>query len=165
MAESIKGLKGQRLDGTGLNIAIVRTRWNAKIIDSLVEGCRKELALCGVAEDCITEQYVPGAYELPYAASRMILSMQPKIDAVICIGCLIKGSTMHFEYICEAVTQGIMRLNLETGIPVIFGVLACLTELQAEERAGLVEGGHNHGIDWAQGAVEMGLLKRNTSPK
>ncbi|KAK3825069.1 MAG: putative 6,7-dimethyl-8-ribityllumazine synthase [Benniella sp.] len=82
-------------------------------------------------------------------------------DAVICIGVLIKGSTMHFEYICEAVTQGIMRVGLDSGVPVIFGVLTCLNEEQALNRAGMDEAGqgHNHGLDWGSGAVEMALLK------
>lgn len=85
-------------------------------------------------------------------------------DAVICIGVLIKGSTMHFEYICEAVSQGIMRVGLDSGVPVIFGVLTCLNEEQALSRAGLDKAGkgHNHGIDWGSGAVEMALLKNRT---
>jgi len=81
-------------------------------------------------------------------------------DAVIAIGVLIKGSTMHFEYISDAVTHGLMKVQLDTGVPVIFGVLTALTEEQALERAGLGPGenqGHNHGIDWASAAVEMGV--------
>jgi 6,7-dimethyl-8-ribityllumazine synthase len=80
-------------------------------------------------------------------------------DAVIAIGVLIKGSTMHFEYICDAVTHGLMKVQLESGVPVIFGVLTALTEEQALERAGLGSGenkGHNHGLDWGSAAVEMG---------
>jgi 6,7-dimethyl-8-ribityllumazine synthase len=80
-------------------------------------------------------------------------------DAVIAIGTLIKGSTMHFEYICEAVSQGLMRVQLDTGVPVIFGVLTVLEDIQALERAGIAPGenkGHNHGEDWGSAAVEMG---------
>jgi 6,7-dimethyl-8-ribityllumazine synthase len=80
-------------------------------------------------------------------------------DAVICVGVLIKGSTMHFEYICEAVTQGIMRVGLDSNIPVIFGVLTCLNDEQAQSRAGLIPNGHNHGEDWGSAAVEMALVK------
>ncbi|KAI8584089.1 hypothetical protein K450DRAFT_218098 [Umbelopsis ramanniana AG] len=80
-------------------------------------------------------------------------------DAVICVGVLIKGSTMHFEYICEAVSQGIMRVGLDSNIPVIFGVLTCLNDEQAHNRAGLVPNGHNHGEDWGSAAVEMALVK------
>jgi 6,7-dimethyl-8-ribityllumazine synthase len=80
------------------------------------------------------------------------------VDAVICIGVLVKGETMHFEYIAEAVTQGIMRLNLDNEIPVMFGVLCVFEWEQALMRTGLLKGGHNHGEDWGQGAVEMALL-------
>lgn len=85
-------------------------------------------------------------------------SSQP-FDAVIAIGVLIKGSTMHFEYICDAVSHALMRLQMDSGVPVIFGVLTALSEDQALERAGIGRGdfkGHNHGEDWASAAVEMG---------
>lgn len=85
-------------------------------------------------------------------------------DAVIAIGVLIKGSTMHFEYISDAVTHGLMKVQLDSGIPVIFGVLTALTEEQALERAGLAAGedkGHNHGTDWASAAVEMGVSAKS----
>jgi 6,7-dimethyl-8-ribityllumazine synthase len=81
-------------------------------------------------------------------------------DAVIAIGVLIKGSTMHFEYICDSVSHGLMKVQLDTGVPVIFGVLTSLTEKQALERAGLEDGGHNHGEDWGLAAVEMGTQTR-----
>ncbi|KAK9322761.1 6,7-dimethyl-8-ribityllumazine synthase [Lipomyces orientalis] len=81
-------------------------------------------------------------------------------DAIIAIGCLIKGETMHFEYICEAVSASLMKIQLDLGIPVIFGVLACLTDAQALARAGVTEGGHNHGLDWGEAAVEMGAKSR-----
>lgn len=83
---------------------------------------------------------------------------QGPFDAVIAIGVLIKGATMHFEYISESVSQGLMRVQLDTGVPVIFGVLTALTDEQALERAGLGQGenkGHNHGEDWGEAAVEM----------
>ncbi|GAB5592073.1 lumazine synthase [Umbelopsis nana] len=83
-------------------------------------------------------------------------------DAVICVGVLIKGSTMHFEYICEATSQGIMRVGLDTNVPVIFGVLTCLDDEQAQNRAGMIQNGHNHGEDWGSAAVEMALIKNRT---
>ena len=89
---------------------------------------------------------------------------QEPFDAVIAIGVLIKGSTMHFEYICDSVSHALMRLQLDTGVPVIFGVLTALTEDQARERAGLGPGdnkGHNHGEDWGLAAVEMGSKTRS----
>ena len=83
-------------------------------------------------------------------------------DAVITLGCLIKGETMHFEYICEAVSRGIMALNTDAkrGVPVIFGVLAVLTDDQARARAGLIPGSHNHGTEWAATALKMAAFRR-----
>jgi len=87
---------------------------------------------------------------------------------MLCAGCLIKGDTQHFEYICEAVTQGIMRLNLDTGTPVLFGVLTVNTMLQAEQRAGLAKSSdgqvHNHGEEWAESAITQALFKRECKP-
>ncbi|PKS11836.1 hypothetical protein jhhlp_001130 [Lomentospora prolificans] len=81
-------------------------------------------------------------------------------DAIIAVGVLIKGETMHFEYIADSVSQGLMRVQLDTGVPVIFGVLTVLTDEQAQARAGLTKGGHNHGHDWGLAAVEMGAKRR-----
>jgi len=81
-------------------------------------------------------------------------------DAVIAIGVLIKGSTMHFEYISDSVSHALMKVQLDTGVPVIFGILTALTNEQALERAGLLERGHNHGEDWGLAAVEMGCHSR-----
>ena len=116
-ARNIKGLEPVRKDGSSLRIGIVRARWNDEVVSSLSGGCRKELIACGVKEENIIEWKVPGSYELPLGAKKMLDT--EKVDAVVCIGTLIKGETMHFEYICEAVTQGIMRLNLDYGKPVM----------------------------------------------
>ena len=97
----VKGLaKRAKPDGKGLRVAIIKTQWNEKIIDALVSGCEKELKALHVSNIEILE--VPGSYELPFACQKRIL--KGNIDAVIAIGCLIKGSTMHFEYICESVS-------------------------------------------------------------
>lgn len=135
-------------------VAIVHTEWNAAVIGALVAGAVSELKRHGVRDENIVITAVPGAFELPFGA-RAAMGSDPAPHAVICIGCLIKGATMHFEYISEAVCQGIMRLNTTANVPVIFGVLECLTELQAQERAGLAPGGHNHGIEWAASALKM----------
>jgi len=90
------------------------------------------------------------------AAEGIDLEMSSPFDAVIAIGVLIKGDTMHFEYIAEAVSTGLMRVGLDTGVPVIFGLLTVLTEGQAMARAGMVGGKHNHAVDWASAAVELG---------
>merc|ERR1719313_366534 len=110
---------------------------------------------CNVTD--ITVESVAGSYEVPCAAQLLLESK--KFDAVICIGCLVKGETMHFEYICEAVSQGVMRLNLDYKVPVIYGVLSVLTEQQAKDRAG-VGAGHNSGKDWGNTAVESALLRK-----
>ncbi|KAK9450002.1 6,7-dimethyl-8-ribityllumazine synthase [Limtongia smithiae] len=96
--------------------------------------------------------------ETPEAASGAP-STKP-LDAIIAIGCLIKGGTMHFEYICESVSTSLMRLQLDLGVPVIFGLLTCLTDEQALDRAGLTATGHNHGTDYGEAAVEMGFKAR-----
>ncbi|KAJ0410461.1 hypothetical protein P43SY_002793 [Pythium insidiosum] len=158
---ALAALSSRKTDGTGLRVAIVHAKWNEEVVSALVKGCRQELLKSGVRDEDIVVLEVSGSYELPYAASRVIASQ--KIDAVVCVGCLIKGGTMHFEYICEAVTQGIMRVQLDTGVPVLFGVLTVLTEEQAKDRAGLTANGHNHGVEWAQTAVEMARLREITS--
>lgn len=160
---AISSLSSRKVDGTGLRVAIVHSKWNVEVVSSLVAGCKAELRKNGVKESDIVVVEVSGAYELPYAANRVIHSQ--KIDAVVAIGCLIKGETMHFEYISEAVTQGIMRVQLDTNVPVLFGVLTVATEEQAKERAGLTSNGHNHGTEWAQTAIEMGRLLESTSKR
>ncbi|KAK4050226.1 lumazine synthase [Microbotryomycetes sp. JL201] len=178
----------QKYDGTDLRILIVHARWNEAIISPLVQGAIEAIQSHGVKRDNIVIETVPGSYELPMACSRMIAASQVQASAnatdlmgastlldpsstsaqsssnsgpfaaVIAIGVLIKGSTMHFEYISEAVTSGIMRVQLDTGVPVIYGVLNCLTEEQALQRAGVGREtkGHNHGQDWGNAAVELG---------
>ncbi|KAK4117048.1 Lumazine synthase [Canariomyces notabilis] len=96
---------------------------------------------------------------LPATTSTTTGSTEP-FDAIIAIGVLIKGETMHFEYIAESVSHGLMRLSLDTGVPVIFGVLTVLNDEQAKARAGLIEGSHNHGEDWGLAAVEMGVKRK-----
>ncbi|KAJ3177435.1 lumazine synthase [Geranomyces variabilis] len=159
MKDFEKGLvaRTEPADGKGLRILIVHTRWNAPIVNALVEGATAALRAAGVAE--ITTRDVPGCYELPLATASL-LAQQP-YDAAISIGVLIKGSTMHFEYIADAASHGLMRVGLDAKRPVIFGILTCLTEDQAKERAGIAgagDEGHNHGRDWGLAAVEMARL-------
>jgi len=94
------------------------------------------------------------------SASASSSSAQGPFDALIAIGVLIKGETMHFEYIADSVSQGLMRVGLDTGVPVIFGVLTVLDDEQAKARAGLTEKGHNHGEDWGLAAVEMAVKRK-----
>ncbi|MCJ1399677.1 hypothetical protein MMC11_002879 [Xylographa trunciseda] len=147
-----------RFDGTPLRIAIVHARWNTPIISALVSGCTDTLLSQGVLAHNIVTESVPGSYELPFAAQQV--QRFGHFDAVVAIGVLIKGETMHFEYIAEAVTQGLMRVQLDSGVPVVFGLLTVLTEEQALARAGVQGGGHNHGEDWGAAAVELGVKRR-----
>lgn len=153
-----KGVEFPKLKGDKLKIAIAVTRWNEHIMSSLLDGCKKALQDAGVKAKNITVVEVPGSYELPFAAKHLMQSKK-KYDAVVALGCLIKGETMHFEYIADAVAHGLMSLNVDDdiSIPVVFGVLCCLTEKQAIARS---TGKNNHGYGWGQTAVEMALLRK-----
>ncbi|KAJ3020101.1 UNVERIFIED_CONTAM: hypothetical protein HDU68_010345 [Siphonaria sp. JEL0065] len=151
-------------NGSGLKVLVVRTRWNTEIVDSLAAATIAKLQKLNVAATDIDVHYVSGAFELPFATNALLTKEKGRYDVAISIGVLIKGDTMHFEYIADASTQGLMRVGLDTGLPVIFGVLTCLTEEQALLRAGIggpdKKSGHNHGEDWGSAAVEMALLNK-----
>ena len=142
------------LDGSAIRIGIIRTRWNDVHVTNLVDGAKRALAECNVKEENIFETSVPGSFELPLAAK--FLALSGTVDAIITAGVLIKGDTMHFEYICDAVSKGIMNVGMQTNLPVVFGVLTCLDEAQVVKRS---SGDSNHGCDWGKTAVEMALLK------
>ena len=142
------------LDGSQMRIGIIRTRWNDEHVSNLVGGIKKALKDCKVDEDSIFETSVPGAFELPMAAR--FLALSGTVDAIVCCGVLIKGDTMHFEYISDAVAKGIMNIGLQTNTPCIFGVLTCMNEDQVKARS---SGDSNHGYDWGKTAVEMALLR------
>eukprot|EP00978_Attheya_sp_CCMP212_P028879 scaffold100935_cov46-Attheya_sp.AAC.1 len=142
------------LDGSEIRVGIIKTRWNKENVDNLVAGAKKALAECNVTDANVFETEVPGAYELPFAAR--LLALSGTVDAIICTGVLIKGETMHFEYICDAVSKGIMNIGLQTSVPCIFGVLTCLDEDQVISRS---TGDNNHGESWGMTAVEMALLR------
>ncbi len=134
-----------------LSVAVVVARFNAEITEGLLAGARETLRVAGVDESAITVVYVPGAFELPLAAQR--LAETGRYAAVVCLGCLIKGDTMHFEYIAEATAHGLMRVMLDSGVPVAFGVLTTLTDEQAEVRA--MPGEANKGAEAARAALDM----------
>jgi 6,7-dimethyl-8-ribityllumazine synthase len=135
--------------------AIVVSRFNEEVTGGLLAGARDALAEAGVEADDVSVFEVPGAFEIPLAAKYAAESGQ--FAAVICLGCLIKGDTMHFEYIADATSHGIMRVGLETRVPVAFGVLTTLTVQQAEQRAGA--GPDNKGREAALAALEMATLR------
>lgn len=128
-----------------MRIGIIRTRWNADSVGNLVSGIRSALKECKVDEENIFETSVPGSFELPLAAR--FLALSGTVDAIICAGVLIKGDTMHFEYIADAVAKGIMNIGIQTNTPVVFGVLTCLNEDQVRARS---SGNSNHGYDWGK---------------
>jgi 6,7-dimethyl-8-ribityllumazine synthase len=139
-----------------MKFAIVVSRFNEDITSGLLAGAREALAEAGVRGDDVAAFEVPGAFEIPLAAKYAAATGQ--FDAVICLGCLIKGDTMHFEYIAEAAAHGIMQVALETRIPIAFGVLTTLTEEQAVTRA--APGPENKGREAARAALEMASLLR-----
>jgi 6,7-dimethyl-8-ribityllumazine synthase len=134
--------------------AIVVSRFNEDITGRLRDGALATFGECGVAADRVTVATVPGAFELPLVAHRLAAS--GKYTAVLCLGAVIQGDTDHDKYINQAVAQGIMQAGLETGIPVLFGVLTCTTLQQAQDRAGGKVG--NKGSEAAMAAIEMANL-------
>ena len=144
------------LDGTGLRIAIVGARFNDHIVGALRDGARRGLKRLGVADTDIMEIWTPGAFELPLAAKAV--AETGKVDAVICLGTVIRGDTPHFDYVCGEAARGIQDVQLATGVPVMFGVLTVNTEQQALDRSG--PGTDNKGDEAAVGAVEMALLMK-----
>jgi 6,7-dimethyl-8-ribityllumazine synthase len=140
----------------GCRFAIVVSRFNPEITEGLLAGARDALSEADVRAEDVAVVRVPGAFELPLTAQR--LAESGRFDAVVCLGCLIKGDTMHFEYIAEAATRGIAEVTLATGVPVTFGVLTTLTDEQAAVRA--QAGAGNKGREAAQAAVEMATLLR-----
>jgi len=142
------------LDGSKVRVGIIRTRWNEEDVTSLVTATKKALTECNVTDENVFETEVPGSFELPFAAK--LLALSGTVDAIVCIGVLVKGDTMHFEYIADAVSKGIMNVGINTNVPVVFGVLTCLTDEQVKARN---TGDSNHGYDWGKTAVEMALLK------
>ena len=140
----------------GYRFAIIVSRFNEEITEGLLRGARAALEAAQVRGDDITLVRVPGAFEIPATARR--LAETGRFDAIVCLGCVIKGDTMHFEYIASAVSQGIMDAGMATGVPVTFGVLTTLTDEQAAMRS--VEGPENKGREAALAAVEMATLCR-----
>lgn len=142
------------LDGSGLRVAIIGARFNDHIVTNLRDGALRGLERLGVADSDVMEAWVPGAFELPLAAKA--LAQTGKVDAIICLGTVIKGDTPHFDYVCNEAARGIQDAQMSTGIPVMFGVLTVNTEQQAIDRSG--PGIDNKGDEAAVGAVEMALL-------
>ena len=140
----------------GFRFALIVSRFNERITTSLREAARAALSEAGAGETDIEEMDVPGAFELPQAAR--CAAETGRFDAVLCLGCVIRGATPHFEYISAAAAQGVMAAAGDTGVPIAFGVLTTDTEAQADERAG--PGADNKGREAAAAAIEMAQLFR-----
>lgn len=152
MATTIEG----KLIAKGLKFGIVLSRFNSFISDRLLEGAMDALRRSGAEEgDCWVVR-VPGAFEIPLATQKM--AKAKRFDAIICLGCVIRGATPHFDYIAAEVTKGIAHLTLENEVPISFGVLMTDTIEQAVERAGTKIG--NKGFDAAMSAIEMANLMK-----
>lgn len=145
------------LDGSDLRIAVVAARWNSQITVRLLDGVRRGLAAAGVPDEQVHLDWVPGAFELPFGAKAWALS--GKVDAVVCLGCVIRGETTHYEAVAGECAAGIQQAQLETGIPIAFGALTVENLDQALARSE-GPGGHNVGEDGAKVAVEMATLVR-----
>ncbi len=160
-AEQDKAGAPEGLDGTGLRIGVVQARWNAEIVARLAEGVRRGLADLGVDDDDVVEITVPGSFELPMGAR--ILATSGQVDAIICLGSVIRGETSHYELVSGESAAGIQDVQLSTGVPVAFGVL---TTEDAEQALARSEGpgGHNVGEDAAVVAVEMARLAEAHPP-
>ncbi|MFO7655564.1 MAG: 6,7-dimethyl-8-ribityllumazine synthase [Bacteroidales bacterium] len=160
MASSIKNLSEYNTAGVpsakGIKAGIVVSEWNHEITGALLEGTVNTLLRHGASEDDIAICHVPGSFELTSGAKMM--ADTGRYDGVICIGCVIKGDTPHFDYICQGVTQGITGLNLQYKIPFVFGVLTTNNLQQAKDRAGGIHG--NKGDEAAVTFIKMAALKK-----
>lgn len=136
-------------------VVIVKTEWNAPIINKLEAGAKRIFKEAGVTVKVLT---VPGAFEIPFAVKAYAESNEPKADAFIAFGTVIRGDTPHFDYVCKAITDGVLSLNLTLDMPVIFGVLTVENEQQALERVGGIHG--HKGEEAAVTAIKMIALKR-----
>jgi 6,7-dimethyl-8-ribityllumazine synthase len=149
-----RGVEG-KLDGRGKKFALVVSRFNSFITERLLDGALQALRQCGTTSSDMTIVHVPGAFEIPAAARQLAEARQ--YNAIICIGCLLRGDTLHYEVIANEVTRGVGQSAQETGVPHAFAVLTCDTLQQAIDRAGLKAG--NKGFEAALAAVEMASLR------
>src|SRR4030081_1420394 len=145
-----------KLDASGLRFAVVVSRFNNFITERLLGGSIEALGQSGAAKADIEVVEVPGAFELPLAAKKM--AAKGEYDALIAIGCVIRGETSHYDYVCSETARGLQLAQMDTGVPILFGVLTCENLEQAIDRAGPKAG--NKGFEAALAAIEMGHLSR-----
>ena len=143
------------VDASGLSLAIISTRWHEEITGALLDSAVRTARECGIHAPTVLR--TPGAVELPVVAQALAANH----DAVVCLGLVLRGGTPHFEYVCDAVTAGCLRVALDTGTPVGFGVLTCDTEQQARDRSGLPGAPEDKGREATLAALETALLLRD----
>jgi len=143
-------------DGAGLRIAVAVSKFNENVTRRLLQGALTALRKCGVAEESVDVAWAPGAYDLPVIAQT--LARTGRYDAVVCLGCVIRGETTHDRYVAYGATTGLIQVSLESSLPVTFGVLTTQTLEQAEDRSGGAHG--SKGEDAALAAVEMARVLR-----
>ena len=150
-------LEGKLVAPQGMKVGIIASRFNEIITNKLLGGAVDGLVRHGVEENNITAAWVPGAFEIPVIAEKMAASK--KYDAIICVGAVIRGSTTHYDYVCNEVSKGISQVSMKTGVPVLFGVITTENIEQAIERAGSKAG--NKGFEAMAGVIELLSLYEN----
>lgn len=163
MASALKNLStyddSNMPSAEGMSFGVVVSDWNSEITHTLYQGCLETLLKHGAQEDDIRTAQVPGSFELPVGAK--ILAGAKRFDAIICLGCVIKGETQHDEYINHAVATGLTNLSIASGIPCIFGLLTTNNQEQAQDRAGGKHG--NKGVEAAATAIRMAALRKEVA--
>lgn len=150
--KNLSDISVPKTNNANFKIGIIVSRWNQEVTGALKEGAMQTLLEAGVARQNVLDFEVPGSFELPSAAA-MLLDANEDVDAVICLGCIIQGETRHFEFIAQAVADGIAKVGIEYTVPVIFGVLTCNTAEQAADRSGGKHG--NKGVEAAASCLQM----------
>jgi 6,7-dimethyl-8-ribityllumazine synthase len=145
----------ETLDGRGMTVGVVAALWHDAVMDGLLDGTLRALRDCQVEAPVVVR--APGSFELPVLAA----ALAARCDAVVALGVVIRGGTPHFEYVCDAVTTGLTRVALDSGVPVGFGVLTCDTEQQALDRAGLEGSQEDKGYEAAHAALATALTLRS----
>lgn len=150
---SSSGAPQLEVSGEGLKVFVIASSWHTTIMDGLIAGARKELVRSGATD--VTVWRVPGAFELPLAAE---LAIEKGAQVVIALGVVIRGATPHFDYVCDAATQGLTQVQISRRIPIGFGLLTTNTEAEAMDRAGLAGSNEDKGAEAVQAALAMARL-------
>ncbi len=154
-----RGATPETITGVGLRVGLVSARWNVEIVSRLITGAKGSLDALGIRQ--LTEVEVPGCYEIPLACSAMARS--GRVDTIVCVGAVIRGETTHYELVAGECGAGVQRVQLDTGVPIGFGVLTVENLDQAMKRSQIPEG-HNVGAEAAEAAIEMARVVQAWRP-